>query len=64
MLLELTGSDLKIQYEPAGLTFVTNRIGSTELAEKDLGFRYKTGLKEGLLKLIEWRKNHKFNRSE
>lgn len=64
MLLELTGSDLKIQYEPAGLTFVTNRIGSTELAEKDLGFRYKTELKEGLLKLIEWRKNHKFNRSE
>jgi UDP-glucose 4-epimerase len=64
MLLELTGSDLKIKYEPAGLTFVTNRIGSTELAEKDLGFKYRIELKEGLLKLIEWRKNHKFNRSE
>ncbi len=62
MLLELTGSKLIIQYEPAGLTFVTNRIGSTEAAEKDLGFKYKTELKEGLLKLIEWRKNHKFNR--
>jgi UDP-glucose 4-epimerase len=64
MLLELTGSDLKIQYEPAGLTFVTNRIGSTELAERDLGFKYRTELREGLMKLIEWRKNHKFNRSE
>lgn len=62
MLLELTGSNLKIQYEPAGLTFVTNRIGSTEAAEKDLDFKYKTDLKEGLLKLIEWRKNHKLNR--
>jgi UDP-glucose 4-epimerase len=62
MLLELTGSKLKIQYEPAGLTFVTNRIGSTESAEKDLGFKYKTDLKEGLLKLIEWRKNHKLKR--
>ena len=63
MLLDLTGSKLKIQYEPAGLTFVTNRIGSTDSAEKDLGFRYKTELKDGLLKLIEWRENHKQNRS-
>lgn len=64
ILLELTGSNLKIQYEPAGLTFVTNRIGSTKAAEKDLGFKYKTELREGLKKLIEWRKNHKFNRGE
>ncbi|MCX6165085.1 MAG: NAD-dependent epimerase/dehydratase family protein [Ignavibacteriae bacterium] len=63
MLLDITNSKLKIQYEPAGLTFVTNRIGSTEQAEKDFGFRYETELREGLLKLIEWRKNHKFTRS-
>jgi UDP-glucose 4-epimerase len=63
MLLDITNSKLKIQYEPAGLTFVTNRIGSTELAEKDLGFKYETELREGLLKLIEWRKNHKFTGS-
>lgn len=63
MLLELTNSKLKIQYEPAGLTFVTNRIGSTEMAENDLSFKYKTELRDGLLKLIEWRKNHKINRS-
>lgn len=63
ILLDLTKSKLKIQYEPAGLTFVTNRIGSTEMAEKDFGFKYETELNEGLLKLIEWRKNHKFTRS-
>ena len=28
VLLELTGSDAKIEYEPAGETFVRNRIGS------------------------------------
>ncbi|MDP4092271.1 MAG: NAD-dependent epimerase/dehydratase family protein [Bacillota bacterium] len=55
MVLDITGSDLKIQYEPSGQTFVTNRIGSTERAEKDLGFKAKIELKEGLKKLIEWR---------
>jgi UDP-glucose 4-epimerase len=59
LLLKLTNSDLKIQYEPAGLTFVTNRIGSTELAEKDLGFKYYTELEEGLKQLINWRNEHK-----
>jgi len=59
LLLKLTNSDLKIQYEPVGLTFVTNRIGSTELAEKDLGFKYYTELEEGLKQLINWRNEHK-----
>ena len=59
MLLELTGSKLKIQYEPAGKTFVTNRIGSTEKAEREIGFRTKISLAEGLNKLIEWRNSHK-----
>ncbi|MCC6338263.1 MAG: NAD-dependent epimerase/dehydratase family protein [Myxococcales bacterium] len=59
LLLDLTGSKLKIQYEPAGKTFVTNRIGSTERAEKDLGFKYKVNLREGLKHLIEWRNAHK-----
>ncbi|MGE5329822.1 MAG: NAD-dependent epimerase/dehydratase family protein [Deltaproteobacteria bacterium] len=58
MVLEITGSDLKIQYEPAGQTFVTNRIGSTVNSEKDLGFKAKIELKEGLETLIEWRKKH------
>ncbi len=59
MILEITGSDLQIQYEPAGQTFVTNRIGSTERAESDLGFKYKVELKEGLRRLIAWRNAHK-----
>ncbi len=59
MILKLTGSDLEIQYEPAGQTFVTNRIGSTEKAEKDLGFKYQVALEEGLRRLIAWRSAHK-----
>jgi UDP-glucose 4-epimerase len=58
LILELTGSDLKIQYEPAGQTFVTNRIGDPTRAEKELGFKYKVDLRNGLKRLIEWRKNH------
>jgi UDP-glucose 4-epimerase len=64
LLLELTNSDLKIQFEPAGLTFVTNRIGSTELAENDLKFKYRTELKEGLRRLIEWREEQKSTRKD
>ncbi|MBW3570230.1 MAG: NAD-dependent epimerase/dehydratase family protein [Gemmatimonadetes bacterium] len=59
MVLELTGSDQSIQYEPAGKTFVTNRIGSTEKAEREIGFRTTVELREGLAKLIEWRDAHR-----
>jgi UDP-glucose 4-epimerase len=59
LLLRLTGSPLKIKYEPAGQTFVTNRIGSTEKAEKEIGFTWKVDLEEGMKRLIEWRKTHK-----
>jgi len=55
-MLEITGSDQEIQYEPAGQTFVTNRIGSTEKAKRDLGFEWTVDLEEGLRKLIEWRR--------
>lgn len=56
LLIELTGSSAKIQYEPAGQTFVTNRIGTIEAAERDLGFRWTVDLKEGMRRLIGWRK--------
>ncbi|GIV33645.1 MAG: NAD dependent epimerase/dehydratase [Chitinophagales bacterium] len=59
LLIRLSGKSIDIQYEPAGLTFVTNRIGSTEKAEKDLGFKWQIGLEEGMKKLIEWRNTHK-----
>jgi nucleoside-diphosphate-sugar epimerase len=57
-LLEITGSDGDIRYEPEGVSFVKNRIGSTERAEAELGFRADTGLEEGLRALIEWRAAH------
>lgn len=58
MLLELTGSSLEIQYEPAGTTFVTHRIGCPKAAKQDLGFEWSVGLSEGLKQLIEWRESH------
>lgn len=58
-ILRLYNSNLEIQYNPVGQTFVKNRIGSTEKALKHLGFSADTKLEEGLKKLIEWRKSHK-----
>lgn len=58
-ILDLKKSDLKVQYKPYSeddaRALVQNRIGSREKAEKELGFRYKYELREGLQKLIDWR---------
>lgn len=59
IILELSGSNLSIQYEPAGTTFVTNRIGDASNARKDLGFEYSVELRDGIKALIEWRNAHK-----
>ena len=59
LLLEITNSDLSIQYEPAGMTFVKNRIGCPVKAKKEIGFEAKIELRQGLLDLIEWRNSHK-----
>lgn len=59
MILEITGSRLNLLYERAGQTFVMNRIGDPQRAEKELGFKYRIGLKEGLRALIDWRNTHK-----
>lgn len=59
MLIELTGSNLELQYEPAGQTFVKNRIGCPKRAAEEIGFTAKTQLKDGLMQLIQWRENHK-----
>lgn len=59
MILKLTGSKLPIKYEPAGQTFVTNRVGDPAAAELDLGFKWTVDLEEGMRRLIEWRKNDK-----
>ena len=56
IILKIVGRDYKIQFEPAGQTFVTNRVGSTAKAKKDLGFEARITLEDGLRSLIEWRR--------
>ena len=58
-LLALTGSDVQPEYLPQEQMFVTNRIGSTELAEQLIGFRGAIELDEGLASVIEWRQQDK-----
>jgi UDP-glucose 4-epimerase len=59
MIVELTECDKDIQYiERSAATLVRNRIGCPENAKNDLDYFYKIDLRNGLKKLIEWRKNH------
>ena len=59
LILELTSSDLAVAYNPYTdedvRRLVQNRIGSTERAERDLGFAHAIKLREGLQDLIDWR---------
>src|SRR5246127_4181613 len=63
LILSLKKSNLKVTYKPYSAddarALVQNRIGSAVKAEKELGFRYKYSLQEGLLKLIDWRDKNK-----
>jgi UDP-glucose 4-epimerase len=59
MVIELTQFRLAPRYEPAGLTFVKNRIGSPKRAETELGFSSQVDLRDGLQKLITWRAERK-----
>ena len=60
LLLRLSNNeDIGIKYEPAGQTFVSNRVGCPKAAEKDLGFKWSIELEDGMRSLIEWRKKHK-----
>lgn len=61
LILDITGSPLKPQYEPAGMTFVTHRVGSPEKAAREIGFSAQMGLREGLKRLIVWRRSQKEN---
>ena len=60
-ILELKQSELKVKYMPYSeddaRALVQNRIGSRQKAEEELGFLYNDSLKEGLQKLIDWRKS-------
>ena len=59
LILELKESKLQVTYKPYSAddarALVQNRIGSRVKAEKELGFKYKYSLREGLQKLIDWR---------
>jgi UDP-glucose 4-epimerase len=56
-LLEITGSDLEPEYRPQEQMFVTHRVGSTENAERDLGFVAEVPYQEGLRSVVEWRRS-------
>lgn len=62
-ILRLKRSDLKVIYKPYNAddarALVKNRIGSTEKANKEIGFAYQYSLDEGLSRLIEWRNNNR-----
>lgn len=58
-ILDLTNSKLKIEYEPQTQSFVTSRIGDPTKAKNEISFEAKVDLREGLAKLIEWRREHK-----
>lgn len=55
-LLKITGSKLQPEYHPQEHIFVTHRLGSTEKAEKLLGFKASKDLDEGLKSVVEWRR--------
>lgn len=59
LLLEITGSDVGIRYEPEGVSFVKNRIGSTDRAIAEIDFEARVPLDEGLRTLVEWRSANK-----
>ena len=58
MLLDITGSDLEIEYQEADQMFVTSRIADVSKAKEELGFEYSIDIEEGLDKLIKWRREH------
>lgn len=59
LILELKGSDLKVEYRPYSeddaRRLVQNRIGCPKKAAEELGFTFRYDLRDGLLKLIAWR---------
>lgn len=59
LLLDITGSQVGIEYQPQGLTFVKNRIGCPKRAAEEIGFTAVTDLRAGMAELIAWRAAHK-----
>ena len=55
MLIDLSGKNVDIQYEPSGPTFVKNRVGSIKKASNEIDFKATISLEDGLKKIISWR---------
>lgn len=61
IILEVDGyTDAKIEFDTAKPSMIPIRLIDTTKAEKLLGFKAKTGLKEGIRKTIEWYRNSFF----
>lgn len=59
MIIKLTDSNLKIEYKDREqATFVKNRIGCPIKAAKEIDFKARLELEEGLIRLIKWRAEH------
>jgi len=58
LLIELTGSDVGVEFRSEEISFVRNRIGDPARARADLDFIAETDLADGLRDLIEWRRMH------
>ncbi len=60
IIIKITGCDKKINFEPRSqATLVKNRVGDPYKAKKELNFKAKINLEDGLRKLIKWRSAHK-----
>lgn len=60
ILQSLTGTKDNIKFHEGGQTFVRNRVGCPLAAERDLGFKATTELRDGLSRLIDWRNSNKY----
>ena len=54
-LLRITASTLEPEYLPQEQFFVTHRVGSTEMAERLIGFRAEIPYEQGLDSVVRWR---------
>lgn len=59
LLMKIRGFQGDIEFNEAGQTFVTHRVGDTTAARNDLGFEALVDLESGLRDLVEWRERDK-----
>jgi UDP-glucose 4-epimerase len=59
LILDITGCDRPINYAPRSqATLVRNRIGDPKKASEEINFTAQIDLRDGLERLIKWRKSH------